>query len=264
MSLTGKTLASTYKSILRVNDNTNGVDATVENITDGEGTASAIYLSDDSLLIKPQNDDNTGVLGVKDKDNNILFVVDSTNDVVKLGIGQHYANTAIKDFYLNSGGAFPSAGNTWTAMGQGSGGRTMTSAELTMGTGTDPATSYTISTTADDMVNAFWYVPFNITIDSVRVWWGADAASGDAVQFKIMGYDVDTSNSTTGGDLTNGTLHCSSSAAIAGLGYEQAYTSTLTIDRGAVDSGQMLGAFFMQDGTNADLAAQLQIIYHLR
>ena len=262
-SLAGKTPKQSFKSLLRVDDDTNGVDSTLEAVTDGEGTAAAIRLSTNKLAVKPSTD-STSLFNVQDKDANSLLTVDSTNDVVKLGVGQHYANTAIKDFYLNSGGAFPSAGNTWTAMGQGSGGRTMTSAELTMGTGTDPATTYTISTTADDMVNAFWYLPFPITIDSVRVWWGADAASGDAVQFKIMGYDVDTSNSTTGGDLTNGTLHCSSSAAIAGLGYEQAYTSTLTIDRGAVDSGQMLGAFFMQDGTNADLAAQLQIIYHLR
>ena len=34
MSLTGKTLASTYKSLLRVNDDTNGVDATTEVVTD--------------------------------------------------------------------------------------------------------------------------------------------------------------------------------------------------------------------------------------
>ena len=54
MSLTGKTLASTYKSILRVNDNTNGIDTVLENITDGEGTGSSLTLSDDQLGISPQ------------------------------------------------------------------------------------------------------------------------------------------------------------------------------------------------------------------
>ena len=40
--LTGKTIASNYKSLLRVNDDTNGLDTVVEVITDGEGTPSAI------------------------------------------------------------------------------------------------------------------------------------------------------------------------------------------------------------------------------
>ena len=77
MSLTGKTLASTYKSLLRVNDDANGIDASIENITDGEGTASAISLSDDSLLVKPQDNDNSLLFRVTDKDANALLTVDS-------------------------------------------------------------------------------------------------------------------------------------------------------------------------------------------
>ena len=264
MSLTNKTLASTYKSILRVNDDTNGVDTSLESVTDGEGTASSISLSDDQLKVKPQNDDTTTVLSVADSDDNALLTVDSTNDVVKLGIGQHYANTAIKDWWLNSAGSFPTTTDTWTALGQGSGGRTATSAILEMGTGSTPATTYTISTTADDMVSAFWYVPFNITIDSCRVWFAADAASGDTVKFSVMSYAVDTSNGSTGGDLSSGAELCASPSAITGAGYEQAYYQLLTISSANVDAGRMVGAFVSQDGTNADLSIQLQLIYHLR
>ena len=45
--LTGKTIASNYKSLLRINDDTNGIDNSLELVTDGEGTYSAIKLSDD-------------------------------------------------------------------------------------------------------------------------------------------------------------------------------------------------------------------------
>ncbi len=263
MSLTGKTLASTYKSILRVNDNTNGIDTSLEAITDGEGTSSMMSLSTRQVAFTPDTDTTT-VMSVKDKDSNALLTVDSTNDVVKLGIGQHYANTAIKDYWLNSAGAVPPTTDTWTALGQGSGGRTPTPTILEMGTGGTPATTYTISTTADDVVNAFWYLPFNITIDSCRIWFGADAASGDNVKFSIMSYTVDSGNGSTSGDLTSGVENCVSPATITGAGYEQAYTQALTVSTANVDAGKMIGAFVHQNGTNADLSAQLQLVYHLR
>ena len=65
--LTGKTIASAYKSILRVNDDTNGIDTAVESITDGEGTASCLKLSDDAVEITPNNDDTTAGFCVKNK-----------------------------------------------------------------------------------------------------------------------------------------------------------------------------------------------------
>jgi len=133
-----------------------------------------------------------------------------------------------------------------------------------MGTGGTPATTYTISTTGDDMVSCFWYLPFNITIDSCRVWFGADAASGDVVKFSVMSYTVDSGNGSTSGDLTSGVENCVSPATITSAGYEQAYTQALTVSTANVDSGKMIGAFVHQNGTNADLSIQLQLVYHLR
>jgi hypothetical protein len=263
MSLTGKTLASTYKSILRVNDNTNGIDTSLEAITDGEGTSSMMSLSTRQVAFTPDTDTTT-VISVKDKDSNALLTVDSTNDVVKLGIGQHYANTAIKDYFIGSGGAFPATTDTWTALGQGSGGRTATPSIVEFGTGSTPQTSYTISTTADDIVSAFWYLPFNITIDMCWIWFGADASSGDDVKFSVMSYTVDSGNGSTGGDLSGGVENCVSPATITGAGYEQAYRQALTVSTANVDAGKMIGAFVHQDGTNADLSVQLQLVYHLR
>lgn len=78
--LTGSIIKNSYKSLLRVNDDTNGVDTSLESVTDGEGTTSAFYLSDDQVKIKPTNDDTTSVLDIQDSDGNSLLAVDSTND----------------------------------------------------------------------------------------------------------------------------------------------------------------------------------------
>ena len=62
--LTGKSIATVYKSLLRVDDNANGIDAAVESVTDGEGTKSALSLSDDQVGIGPRNDDTTSAFYV--------------------------------------------------------------------------------------------------------------------------------------------------------------------------------------------------------
>jgi len=262
MSLTGKTLASTYKSLVRVNDDTNGIDTSVENITDGEGTASSISLSDDVLHVKPQVHDTNSVFKVFDKDANALLAVDAANDVVKLGIGQHYANTGIKDWFVVNAAAYPASADTWKALHLGGGGRTIGS--ITMGTGSTPDTTLTISTTAHDVVGLFWYVPFNITIDSCHVWFASDAATGDVVKFSIMDYAINTANGALGGDLSSGVETCVSPATITSAGYEQAYYQSLTVSSANVDAGRAIMAFVAQDGTNSDLSVQLQLVYHMR
>ena len=50
-SLAGKSPANTYKSLLKVADETNGVSTTASQIQDGEGTNTCLYVSDDGLLM---------------------------------------------------------------------------------------------------------------------------------------------------------------------------------------------------------------------
>ena len=263
MSLTGKTLASAYKSLLRINDDTNGIDTIVETVTDGEGTVSAISLSDDVLHVKPQVHDTNSVFKVFDKDTNPLLAVDAANDVVKLGAGQHYANTNIKDWFVQYGASYPATANTWRALGLGGGGRTI--GNLTMGTGSTPSVSpIAISTNAHDVVGLFWYVPFNITIDSCHVWVASDTAIGDVIKFSVMDYAINTTNGATGGDLSSGVESCVSPATITSAGYEQAYYQLLSISSADVDAGRAIMACVSQDGTNSDLSVNLQLVYHLR
>ena len=262
MSLTGKTKASSYKDILNMNNSNNGVDTTTRNIVGGDGSASAISLSDDVLTVTPQNDDTTGVFKVTDNASNALLSVDSSNDLVKAGIGQHIVNTNVKEFALDFNSASPDSADTWHCLVSTF--NNSTTNELEMGTGSTPATTLTIANTANVVVKHYWYVPANITIDSCNVLFGADAAGGDVVKFSVMSYTVDTANGSTGGDLSSGLENCVSPATITGAGREQAYYQALTVSTADVDAGKVICAFVAQDGTNSDLTINMQLVYHLR
>jgi hypothetical protein len=261
MSFTGKTKASTYKDILQMNNSNSGVDSTVRAIVDGEGTSSSISISSSKALIKPAVD-STSLLSVTDAHSNALLTVDSTNDLVKAGIGQHIVNTNIKEFGLDFTSASPDTADTWHCLTSSSN-HTDTN-ELEMGTGSTPETTLSISSTAYAAIKHYWYVPFNITIDSCNVWFGADAANGDVVKFSVMSYTVDTSNSSTGGNLSSGVENCASPSTITGAGREQAYYQALTVSTADVDAGKVIMACVAQDGTNADLSVNMQLVYHLR
>ena len=71
---------------------------------------------------------------------------------------------------------------------------------------------------------------------------GRADASGDTVQFSVMSYDIDTSNSATGGDLSNGVEHCVSPSTITSAGYEQSYFQQLTLSTADVDTGKVIMA----------------------
>ena len=143
MSLTGKTKASSYKDLLQMNNSNSGVDTTTRNVVDGEGTLSAINISDDQLMVQPQNDDSTSLLRIRDKSGTNLLLVDSTNDLVKAGIGQHIVNTNIKEFAMDSQEASPDTADTWHALTSTF--NHMDTNELEMGTGSTPATTLTLS-----------------------------------------------------------------------------------------------------------------------
>ena len=262
MSLTGKTKAGSYKDILQMNNSNSGVDTSTRNVVDGEGTASSIVLSDDSFGVQPQNDDSTSVFRVSDKDSNALFVIDSTNDLVKAGVGQHIVNTQVKEFAMDHTEANPNVADTW--YGLVSTFNHSDTNELTMGTGSTPATTLTIANTANIAIKHYWYVPFNISIDSCNVWFGADAATGDVVKFSVMSYAVDSANGSTGGDLSSGVENCVSPATITGAGRAQIYYQALSVSEDKVSSGSVILACVSQDGTNSDLTVNMQLVYHLR
>ena len=189
--------------------------------------------------------------------------VDSTNTEVK-ALGQ-YVNTGVKQFMYSSVNSFPDTQDTWSALDAIGGGR-FRSSNIELGTGSSPATTYDVSggNQADDLVQSIWVVPFNITIDAVKVWFGQDSNSGDVVKFSVMGYSIDTGNGGTGGDLSGGIEHCVSPSTITGTGYKTAYNQDLTISSANVNAGKAIIACVHQDDVNADLTVNMQLVYHLR
>ena len=259
MAIRGKKVSASYIDILTVSNSNSGVDATTRNVMSGNGATTGLHVSTNNTLIKSATNTTTA-LQVQNADGTNLLQVNTTASAVK-ALG-HYVNTNIKEFSMSSGSSKPSTTDTWTALLSNGAGRAP--AFIEMGTGGTPATTLTISTTGDELVLSMWYVPFNITIINVYVWFGADAASGDTVKFSVMAYDIDDDNGSTGGDLSNGVEHCASASTIAGAGYEQAYYQRITPSTANVDSGKALMAFVHQDGTNADLSVNMQIVYNLR
>ena len=90
-----------------------------------------------------------------------------------------------------------------------------------------------------------------INIDAVTVWVAGDGASGDTIRFHIMSYSVDTSNGSTGGDLTSGAV-IASGGDITNAGYEQAYYQQMTIQSANVDAGKAILFTFRSDSVNSD------------
>ena len=48
-ALTGKTIASTYKDLLQISNSNSGIDSTLRQVEDGEGTTSPLELSNSAI-----------------------------------------------------------------------------------------------------------------------------------------------------------------------------------------------------------------------
>ena len=260
--LTNNTIASSYKSILRIDDNSNGVDTALEAVTDGEGTKSSLKLSDDSLLVQPQNDDTTSLLNVSSKGGTSLLTVDSTNSVVKVNANQDIANTQYSTFHMNSTWWAGNVANTHHPLAFGSSNQVY-NGEL-FGSGTDPATTFTTAETAGqraaELTPHIWYIMDNITIDSIVAIEGADTATGDTTRMHLMSYDYSSGATST---LTGGTVLAYNSD-VTNAGSEQTYKSTFTIGSSDVNAGKVILAFLRSDSVNSDYSANMYIKYHLR
>jgi hypothetical protein len=258
-SFTGSGLKNVYKDILHTSNSNTGIGSSIKQITCGDGDTTALYLSDRNAKIQPSTDTTTNTV-IYDADGNALVTVDSTNDLVKAGIGQHTLNTQYAYFNGGSGdlaGAIanthhplPFHGNTPQAL-------------ISLGTGTDPATTLTVGTDGDDATACYWYVMDNMTIDRIVFWQGADTATGDTTRAHMFQYDVVTTAGSTSGDLSSGAL-VAHGADITNAGYEQSYYQQLTIDSADINAGKVLLFTFRSDSVNSDYTINATIKYHLR
>ena len=261
-SFTDKKLSEVYKDILHTSNSNTGIGSTTKSIKCGDGDTTALLLSGRLVGVIPQVD-NTGLFNVADKDGNFLLVVDSSNDVVKAGVGQHIANTQFKEFGLHD--FSPTAGYhnpmVCNNMMFSDSGDDIIADDSMFSNGTDPATTLDLSAigTASSLVACTWFVQSNITIDEVRV--VATCNSSHALNFHLYSYTLDTSSNH--GDLSSGTLlaHIGSSMSATNTTMK---TDTLTIDSADVDANKVIYAFVENEGGTGDITCQLVVKYHLR
>jgi len=256
MSLTGKSPSETYKDIAYVDNSNNGVTTSLKQVKTGNGSSTALQVSDRSLQVKSATN-NTTALDVQNASGTSKLLVDTTNNYVKAN-GVH-VNTQYAHFGAATGALQSANANTHYAVTFN---RTFQQGIVAIGTGTDPDTSFTISSTADDIVLCYWYIMDNITIDRVVWWSGADASSGDTSRCHLMSYSIDSDNGSTSGDLSSGTV-LADGADITNAGYEQAYYQQMTIQSADVTAGKVVLFTHRTDSINSDFAINATIKYHI-
>ena len=104
------------------------------------------------------------------------------------------------------------AANTWTPLHYGNYSGYTTVAN-TMGTSSAPATTFDVS--GGDIANSIHqgkFLPFDIQINSVRVFFTGDSSSSDNIEFSLNAFDMALSGAGSG-DLSNGEVLFSSSAS---------------------------------------------------
>ena len=259
MALTNKTIASTYGDILQADNSGSGRTANGTTIKDGLGQSTALTLGQNKLHVKPSTDQTDAVV-IETSGGTDLLVVDTSNSAVKLGTSQTYANTQIQKFSVFDVGT---ADGTHYAMfaepSQADLGAGGTGYLTSFGTGTDPATSFTISSAADFLVACYWYIPAAITIDEVRVLGAGEAA--DTVNFHLQSYTMATGTGSDAGDLSSGTLLAHNGSTLT-VGADRITTTTLTVDSANVAADKVVLAFIENVGATTDLTAHLIIKYH--
>ena len=260
MSFTGKSPSQTYKDILQIDNSNSGADSTARTIKTGDGTSSAISLSDRHLKVK-SNTNNTTALDVLNASDASKFSVDTTNNQVK-ALG-HHVNTQYAYFGIGADMQQTLVADTHYGIPFFGMAQKVEGWIADFGTGTDPDTSFTTANTVSQygsqLAGMLWYVPDNITIDAVYSIEGADQATGDTTRMHLYSY---TFNSGSTSALADGTLLAHNSD-VTNAGSEQAYLSTWTIDSSSVAAGKVICAFFRSDSVNSDYTTNITVKYHL-
>ena len=263
-TFTGKTFAAFYKRIWQISQTSNvGVDSTTRAVQTGDGANTSLSVSDDVLQVQPQTDDTTGTMIVKNKGGSNILTVDTDNGKVLAGASQVAVNTNYSYFSVSSTFGLGAVAGTHYAVPFGGG--MLTATNVTLGTGTNPSTSYDVSANdnADDLTMMLWYIPDNITVDQVYWFSGGSGASGDTINIHLLAFDIDKGVGAGKGDLSNGVV-VAGGADKGSLGYGNIIYETIAPASADVDAGSVCIASFESAGTNCDYAGNIICKYHIR
>ena len=259
MSLTDKTIASTYKDLLHLNNSNSGATSSGTVVQDGNGTNTGLTLGTRNIKFTPAADNTTAML-VSNASGTNIFNVDSTNNVVKAGETLSNVNTQYLRFYghdidVDNGTHYgvPIVGMYGAAP--------VPNTEVTFGTSANPSAP-AVSNNGDDWIHYLHYVDVNIAVDAVTVLVGATGATGDSINFHLL--NLATSDSTTIDEWSSTTVVADQSSVTVNAGYEQFYRIPLDMQSANVDAGNYLALTIEGNGTNSDYSVNALCRYHLR
>ena len=260
-SLAGKSPANTYKSLLKVADETNGVTSSYSKIEDGEGTESSVSITNNKVRVQPTSADSTAVFDVKNESGSALLTVDSSNSVVKVGTSQVSATTQLLTFsafrLVPYGAGYhsfvPVHGMAEFGVNQAQ--------EVQGGSGTDPNTSIDKTNQTDELVNMLFNVPFNMTIDAVKVFVSTDQDTDCTINVHLNSFDMVADGTTNDGNLSNGTVLADGQATSVDRNVLKSID--MTIQSSSVASGKVIACFVENETNTDDINIQVQVKYHI-
>ena len=258
-SLAGKSPANTYKSLLKVADETNGVSDTLSQIEDGEGTASCLSVTRAQLQVKGL-EDSTGTLQVKKSGGASILKVDTSNNAVLVGSSLVNATTQLLTFSAYRLVPYSSSHHTFVPV-HGMSEFVQHVQEIQGGSGTDPNTTIDKTTTTDELVNMLFNVPFNMTIDAVKVFASTDQDTDCTLNYHLMSYDMTADGTTNDGNLSNGTVLADGQATSVDRNVLK--STDLTIQSSSVTSGKVIACFVENETNTDDINLQVQVKYHI-
>lgn len=260
-SLAGKSPKDTYKSLLKVADETNGVSGSSSQIEDGEGTSTCIDVSTNKLRVRPQSNNLTTTFVVKNESGSDILAVDTSNSLVKVGTSQVSATTQLLSFtgyrVVPYGAGYHSfvPVNGMAEFGTGA------AQEVQGGSGTDPNTSIDKTTTTDELACMLFYVPYNMVIDAGRVLVSTDQDTDCTINIHLMSYDMVADGTTNDGNLSNGTVLADGQATSVDRNVIKSID--MTIQNSSVTSGKVIACFVENETNTDDINLQVQVKYHI-
>jgi len=257
-SLAGKSPANTYKSLLKVADETNGVSGTLSTVEDGEGTSSSLSVSQGQIMIYP-NSDTIRTLRVRNASGTDLLVVDTSNSLVKVGTSQVSATTQLLTF--NAYRIVPASAGTHYLVGLPTGEYVSHNVEIQIGTGTDPDTSKDAGSSTQYFTNFIFPVPYNITIDACKALISSHQDTDITVNTHLMSYDMVADGTTNDGNLSNGTVLADGQATAVDRNVIK--TTDLTVQSSSVTSGKIIACCVENETNTDDITIQVQVKYHI-
>ncbi len=258
-SLAGKSPANTYKSLLKVADETNGVTTTPSVIEDGEGTATCLDVSANKFRVTPNSDNNEG-FAVKKSTGSNIFTVDTSNDLIKVGTSQVSATTQLLTF--NAYRLVPTGAGThmFVAFGGAEYGNNVIP-EVSNGTGTDPNVNKDAGSTTDDLLMCLFNVPYNMTIDACKAMVSTDQDTDCTINVHLMSFDMVNDGTTSDGNLTNGTVLADGQATAVDRNVIKSVD--MTIQSSSVTSGKIIACCVENETNTDDITIQVQVKYHI-